>query len=348
MKMKNNVFILVLAGLVFSACTDKSFSGADSTYDIGASANIPVRVAVGNALVKGAGDVGGIDDLYGKDFYVYAFRKSSKVRYDVTAAADRAYCLLDASVDGESGQWAGGKRARFAVGPYASWPGKSVNWPNGENHKDAYDFFAYFIDDAELTGIARSDEKIDIRVTIDGSQDIMTSKAHVQNTGFNGQDLQAVSAWSFSQFTAFRNIVPTFTFNHGLTRLCLAAGTGGDVTIEELSVLSKKKAVLTLIHKDETQAGISFTDGNIWTMNDDAAYKYALKAYADAQDGRHHVLVAPADKYRVFVRVNENGASKVLSAEFTNSGKSFEAGRSYNVSVTVKRNDAGVLYVETK
>ena len=346
--MRNSIFILVFASIVLSACTDKSFSGADSTYDIGASANIPVRVAVGNALVKGAGDVGGIDDLYGKDFYVYAFRKSSKVRYDVTAAADRAYCLLDASVDGESGQWAGGKRARFAVGPYASWPGKSVNWPNGENHKDAYDFFAYFIDDAELTKIVRSDDKIDIEFTIDGSQDIMTSKAHVQNTGFSGQDAQYVSAWSFSQFTAFRNIVPTFTFNHGLTRLCIAAGTDGAAEIEELSVLSKKKAVLTLVHKDETQTGISFTDGNVLTMNNDAAYKYALKTFAAAQDGRHHVLAAPADKYRIFVKVNENGASKVLSAEFTNSGKGFEAGRSYNAGVTVKRDGSGNLYLEMK
>ncbi|MGM9764438.1 MAG: hypothetical protein ACI3ZQ_10510 [Candidatus Cryptobacteroides sp.] len=346
--MRNSIFILVFASIVLSACTDKSFAGPDSTQDIGASAVIPVRVAVGNALVKGVGDVDGIDDLYGKDFYVYAFRKSRKVRYDVTAATDRAYCLLDASTDGETGQWTGGKKARFAVGPYASWPGKSVNWSNGENHKDAYDFFAYFIDDAELTKIVRSDDKIDIEFTIDGSQDIMTSKAHVQNTGFSGQDAQYVSAWSFSQFTAFRNIVPTFTFNHGLTRLCIATGTDGAAEIEELSVLSKKKAVLTLVHKDETQTGISFTDGNVLTMNNDAAYKYALKTFADAQDGRHHVLAAPADKYRIFVTVNENGASKVLSAEFTNSGKGFEAGRSYNAGVTVKRDGSGNLYLEMK
>lgn len=348
MEMKNYLFILALPVLMISGCTDRSFALDDRT-DAGASTVLPVKVSVGNTLLKGSGPVDGTADLEGKDFYVYAFRRHDKAIYGTTAAEEPAVCLIDASLDGETGK-VGGRKARLTgTGSYAQWAGRAVNWPSGENHKDAYDFFAYYIDDAELTDIIREDDRVDIKLTVDGSQDVMLSKAaltQAQLAGLSGQDRQYASDWSFSQFTAFRNISPVFTFRHQLARLDFEVVAEGDVTVEGISVLSMRKAVLTVAHKDESKLGITFTDSNVWSMNDAAAQGYSLRTVSE--DGADYVMAAPSDRYRVYVKVTGGGASEVLSAEVRTPSGRFLAGKSYGVLLTVNGTGPGNLHVETK
>lgn len=348
MEMKNYLFMLALPVLMISGCTDKSFVLDDRT-EAGASTVLPVKVSVGNTLLKGSGSVDGTADLEGKDFYVYAFRKHDKATYGTTAVAGPAVCLIDASLDGETGK-VGGRKARLTgAGPYAQWAGRTVNWPCGGNHKDAYDFFAYYIDDAELTDVIREDDRVDIKLTIDGSQDVMLSKAaltQAQLTGLSGQDRQCASDWSFSQFTAFRNISPVFTFSHQLARLDFEVIADGGVTVEDISVLSMRKAVLTVAHKDESKLGISFTDSNIWSMSAVAAQDYSL--HTVSEDGAEHVMVAPSDRYRVYVKVTGGDVSRILSAELRNPSGKFLTGKRYGVRLKVNGTEPGNLYLETK
>lgn len=348
MEMKNYLFMLALPVLMISGCTDRSFALEDKT-EAGASTVLPVKVSVGNTLLKGGGAVDGTADLEGKYFYVYAFRKHEKATYGTTAAEDPAVCLIDASLDGTA-EKAGGRKARFVgAGSYAQWTGRAVNWPYGGNHKDAYDFFAYYIDDAELTDVIREDDRVDIKLTIDGSQDIMLSKAaltQAQLAGLSGSDRQAASEWSFSQFTAYRNISPVFTFSHQLTRLEFDVVADGSVTVEGISVLSERKAVLTVAHKDVESLGISFTDSNIWKMNAAAALDYSLSTVS--KDGVDYVMAAPSDRYRVYVKVASAGVTEVLSAEVSSSSGKFLPGKVYGFCLTVKGTEPGDLYVEMK
>lgn len=341
--MRDYMMLLAASVMLLTGCAEKTYSG-DVEDNKGASVTLPVKVAAGSPSVKGGYAVDGLEDMEGKDFYVYAFRKNDKASYTVTSASDPSVCLIDASSDGTVEQ-VGGKAARLTgAGFYAEWTGNKVNWRSGENHKDAYDFFAYFIDDAVPSRIIREDDRVAVELTMDGSQDIMLSKAALtasQLSGLNAADRDKAIACSYSHFTAFRNISPVFTFEHQLVRLDFES-VAGDV--EGISVLSARKARLTVAHKDESELGIAFTD-NVASMNDGAASGYALRL---PDIGGSSLMVAPSDSYRVFVTVNENGVRKTVSAEMDHPSQDgrFASGECYAVRLTV--DGTGGVDIETE
>lgn len=335
--MKNLLYIFTASVLLVQGCSDRAYVGGLEDEN-GASCILPVKVSVGSPSAKGGYAVDGVDDMRGKDIHVYAFRKSDKASYKVMSAADPAECLVDASSDGNP-EDAGGKVARLSgTSFYADWVGKRVNWPTGDNHKDTYDFFAYYADDAELSEVIREDDRVVVGLTIDGSQDIMLSKASLtasQLSGLNDDDKEKALFWSYSQFTAFRNISPVFTFSHQLVNLDFETAAG----IESVAVLSNKKALLTVAHKTESELGISFID-NVAPMAGKEALEYALKVEGNS------VLVAPAAKYMAYVTLN--GASDPVVVEISMDGKRFLAGKSYTVRLTADASAPWSVHAETE
>lgn len=340
MNMKNYI-LLSLALTVLYSCSERQFAVEDKS-DIGAGRTLPVRMSVGEAFLKSA--VQTADDIAGKTFYVYAFRKHEKADYRISAAEDRGYCLLDSSIDGIT-ENIGGKAVTYdSESQFVSFNGKSVNWPNGECHKDAYDFFAYYTDDAEVRHVSRGEDFVTVSLTINGSQDIMLAKAALtkkQLNNLNAADKEAATAYSFSHFCAFRNIYPVFTFTHCLARLDFEVVTQNGVEVKNISVLSPKSARLTVAAKDESMLGISFTDSNyIWDIDRTEAEKYALKLDGDC------IMLAPSHKYRLYATVVDNGISKVLSADFTNNSHEFAGGKIYKMKITVKGSGTTDLTVQ--
>ncbi|MCM1502122.1 MAG: fimbrillin family protein [Bacteroidales bacterium] len=334
--MKHILPILITAALVLPNCSKGTYS-ADYKENYSYSTALPVRVSVGSPSLRGAGPVEDFSGLVGKRFNVYAFRKSPKVSYTSLSLADPLSCLVDASSEGDMEQ-VGGKVARIGGKTfYADWTGRRINWPSGDRHQDAYDFFAYYIDNAEVSEIRREDDNVSIALTIDGTQDIMLSKAALtpsQLSGLSASDREEAAILSYSHFTAVRAISPVFTFRHQLVRLDFDAAP--DVAVQ---VLSPKNALLTVAHKDESSLGISFTD-NVGKMIGNAAREYAFEVKGGT------VFVAPAESYRIYVTSH----GRTVEAEITNpqSGNPFCSGEKYSVRLSQAGQDAGIIDVETE
>lgn len=338
--MKNYI-LLSLALTVLYSCSERQFAVEDKS-DIGAHRTIPVRMSVGEAFLKSA--VQTASDMDGKTFYVYAFRKHEKADYRITAEEDRGYCLLDSSIDGVT-ENTGGKAVTYdSDRPFVRFNGKSVNWPNGECHKDAYDFFAYYTDGAEVNTVSRNEDYVTVSLTINGSQDIMLAKAALtkkQLNNLNASDREAATAYSFSHFCAFRNIYPAFTFTHCLARLDFEVVAQNGVEVKGISVLSPKNAVLTVAGKDDSMLGIEFNDkASIWKINGTEAQEYALELDGDC------LMLAPSNKYRLYATVVDNGVSKVLSTDFTCKSNEFFGGKIYKMKITVKGSGTKDLTVQ--
>lgn len=340
MNMKNCI-LLSLSLLVLSSCSDRQFTLEDKN-DIGADRTLPVRMSVGEAFLKSA--VQTADDMDGRTFYVYAFRKHEKADYRVTATEDRGYCLLDSSIDGMT-ENIGGKSVTYdSNSQFVRFNGKSVNWPNGECHKDAYDFFAYYTDGAEVKAVSRGEDIVTVSFTIDGTQDIMLAKAALtkkQSGNLNAADKEAATAYSFSHFCAFRNIYPAFTFAHCLAKLDFEIVTQNGVEVENVSVLSPRNARLTVAAKDESMLGISFTDSkSIWNIDGTEAERYAIELDGEC------LMLAPSGKYRLYATVLDNGTRKVLSTDFTGKSNEFTGGKEYKMKITVKGSGTKDLTVQ--
>ena len=343
--MKNSIWSALAAVLLAGGCADDTYKG---NFEDGNSSTLtlPVRISVGNPFIKGS--VSDISDINGKSIYVYAFRKNDKVSYKSTSEENRNECLIDGSPVKEGG-FPAGKAARVEAGsPYAAWSGKGVNWPAGDNHRYAYDFFAYYLGGAELKDVIREDDCVKLKFSITGKEDVMVSKAvptASQLSGLGSSDKYEAVALSFSHFTALRSISPVFTLKHQLVKLDFEIAAG-QVEIEEISVLSGKEAELTVAHKNESEMGISFTD-DVDSMSGDKALGYAISLKPSANQAM--LLAAPSERYRVFVKVKADGVSETIASEILNpvKGRHFASGENYKVKLTAKGVSPEDLTVET-
>lgn len=336
--MKYFFYILLSAGLLLTSC-ERTAPRLD--VDGGASVDlaIPVRVAAGS-VSAGADRTKATDDFAGlrdKSIGVYAFLKNDRISYTVTSADDSYICLLDATTDGLSADF-GGREAKFD-GPdfYARWTGRKVIWPSGERNKSAYDFFAYCIDKVEDYKVRRTDDSVSLVFDINGTQDLLLSKAALtkEQTGMlNSKDKQLANQLSFSHFTAIRNINPVFSFRHQLVRLDFEVAGEEAGHVGRIAVLSPKKAVFNVAHKNESRLGVMFTD-NMNFASEDAESLYALTL-----DASNTLFAAPSDSYKVFVTMTKDGRQVTEATELlpASDAVSFNAGKSYNVRLTI---DAG-------
>ena len=263
--MRRLIPYLLLAMLLLTGCLDDSYRGApENLYGYGSQA-IPVVVALGDpsgGLAKGAGAIDNMEQWDGKYIYVYAFNRKDLNSFSSYSYARRDKCLVDGSVEDKNSK--AGKKARLAADDsYAKWEldEPDMIYPAGDKSKTSFDFFAYYLDDIEPSNTAfkRTDNSVSIDIEIDGSQDIMSSKAELnddQLRPFTEKDRVSVLENAFSFYTAQRNIAPTFLFKHHLTRLEFEIISGmvserpKRIIVHSLGVKSKHKAVFTVADKD--------------------------------------------------------------------------------------------------
>ena len=187
------------------------YTGDESLYDPnhqdnqGDQTQLPVMVAfsdpIYNVLTRGSGVLNPTDETnFGQrisdgTFFVYAFRRDNPngMTYAHRRAedTDRRYCLIDGSLDGITDEECAalgitaeqskehGKRAAYAGnGSFVNWKSSGyIPYYNLQEEFDAFNFFAYYYDNAKIGEVKREADRICFDVTVDGSQDLMCASA---------------------------------------------------------------------------------------------------------------------------------------------------------------------------
>ena len=222
--MVKRLLHIVFIGAVL-ACSDHSYRG-DADAGVVEEELVPVMVVVGDPdhlIVTPSGKGQGAIDSDTKEawedasIYVFAFKRDLQTSFSVTSQEDSEWCLLDGSGD-EMGSLAGKKARIGMLDSYVAWEGinRKIYYPQSNQ---PYDFYGYYIDDipVEQEKITRTDDAVQIEVEIDGTQDLMTSKAELTDDQLYREDLTDedrldILNYSYSAYTAKRNIQPVMYF----------------------------------------------------------------------------------------------------------------------------------------
>ena len=368
--MLRRLAYMFVATVALCGCVDDSFHGTSDSLYGDDSMDIPVVVALGDpsgGIVKGAGAIDNLEEWSGSTIYVYAFGQDQDVSYRTTSSSNALSCLVDGSRD-VKGSVAGKKARLDATDSYAIWDKEDgkMTYPSGESSKWRYDFFAYYIDDIQLgsSAVKRYDDAVAVDIEIDGSQDVMSSKAQIaerQLKTFSDREQALIKENQFSYYTAQRNIVPTFVFNHHLVRLEFEIHAGvilGDrknLTIHGLEVKSRCKASFTVAAKNEEQMGLVFKDdmkimplteeGGAPLKDDEYVVNVRPSTSVAPQSFKlgSCLLVAPAVEYDAYIVMSERTADGTLSISKARTpltitypeGGYFQSGNQYKVKLTV-------------
>ena len=300
--MKKALYILIVMISVIG-CVDYSYPGQIHKIHLDDKQKVPVSIILGEAdqdlIVKGTGaKEEGVTDIWkDQDLYIYAFRRDLMTSYKVTRKEDETICMIDGSTE-VMGTKAGKLAKVNASDAYLSWAGefdRVIYYPSGIV---PYDFFGYFTDDIKVPedSIARTENSIGLMLTIDGSQDLMTARAELSEDQLkpfremeDKSELINIMNYSYSSYTAQRNIQPIIKFRHHLTRLDFELHSiqeGADsIYVDSLVLWSRTKALFTVVDKVSERIGLDFT-------NDQTYDKLRLKE-ADGSPLKPSVYHAP-------------------------------------------------------
>lgn len=244
--------ILVAAAAVwaFTACTDDSYRGFEQDYN-DYTLPLTVQIAVGDPYVKGSGPVNDLNGFEDKEILVWAYRSDEPSDYSaVRTETDSLTCLIN-------------ERAAILDGTnsLAAWKDGDVFYPCGEFSGVYFDFFAAYVDDVKTNRINRNRDWVTLDIEIDGSQDLMVSKANlpVQKDG-------EVKDYAFSYLSALDGDDPIFTMHHSLVRIDLWLMPGitqslsHTTEVSNVTLTSKKDAKMTVVSKDPEELGVVFGD----------------------------------------------------------------------------------------
>lgn len=361
-----SIYMLTML-IVLSGCSDDSFRGTtDGMYGDG-SQSIPVLVALGDpsgGIAKGSGAIGSMDQWAGKHIYVYAFNRDVETSYLSQSRANPLNCLVDGSR--ENVYTLAGKKARIvADDAYAEWviPDSKLVYPVDKEHKRAYDFFAYYVDDAVVPEkeVERDDGSVRLSVEIDGSQDLMSSKAELteaQLEPFTEKDRIFVMEKAFGFYTAQRNIAPTFLFRHHLVRLEfeLVAGLVREeqkiVYVHSMGVESRYRASFTVADREASRMGLEFQEGRkelqLTEDGNDPMKECTVVTRPSADIVRENVkmgdclLLAPDveyDAYMLMTEIRSDGTTVIervrTPLKISYGDVPFQAGNQYKVKLTI-------------
>lgn len=271
----------VVALIMLQSCLDDSYKGS-STDPLGENTLVPVRVAIGEpsgnivnvqgSSVKGSGPIDNMNQVSGKDIYVYAFNRDLLTSYIKKSEDDMVNTLVDASIDNPGSR--AGKRAKTRSGSvYLDWADakKELYYHSGDMSRISYDFFAYYLDDVQVseTDYKREEHAVRINVQIDGRQDLMSAKAEIDEQQLekcSEEERTYIKDYCYSYYTGIRNILPKFVFLHHLTRLEFELIPGETsskkmISVQSVQINSRYKGEFTVADKGQpSQLGIVFKD----------------------------------------------------------------------------------------
>ena len=349
MKMKRrSAHILLLSCILLQAgCTDHSYRGYEQNYDE-YDPPISVVVAVGNPYSKGSGPVEDLEDFAGKDLVIWAFNRDTLIPYtSVRTPEDSLSCLASerrATLDG--------------ISNIAKWRDSTLYYPSGDACNTAFDFYAAHVDNLPLDQIQRSQDQLAMDIEIDGSQDLMVSKAEVPET----------PAFAFSYLSAQDGAKPVFNLKHCLTRVDLYIQPGitknfiNYMQIDSVTLTSRSQARMTLVDRDPENMGVTFREDSKrkplllseyngdkfnslrWqTIEGDPLDETALAQQKSAiKRLGGSFFLAPEDEYPLVMYMDMLGygdgrlhRTPVETTVRLQSGEAFQAGCRYQVLMTV-------------
>lgn len=353
----------IMALCLAAGCVDKSYTGIINEMTAG-DEDLPVHIVVGDpgdiveAKGTGAMEDGDAAVWEGKTINVFAFKRSLDSDYSTLSASGHEDCLIDGSCD--RGGHLGGKEA--GVNPsdsYIRWTGdeETVYYKPGNQ---PYDFFAYYTDGPVADSkISRSKEDVRIMIDIDGCSDIMSAYAsltedQLSRPGFSDIDKLDLNTYSFSAWSAKRNIHPVFYFNHHLTRFDFVIKAGREsaetIIIDSLVIKAKDKAIFTVAHKNPSRLGLDFSGSDYGRIPlseaDGTPLRKDFWKPEFTQEGVEmkplggSLMVAPDIKYDAYLYLKEhmeNGEIKTHEnhMNITCSEGRFDAGSQYLVKATI-------------
>ena len=303
-----------LCMLLLCGCSRGTYVGElPEDDDAPLTENIPIVLGFGvssfDILTRGSGAVeSGTNLEFWKNakFYVYAFNKNVETDLSVRwSEANEDICLLDANRLSEDGGQSSshGKEVRVKVDNSNLMPffpddktGSQDIYYNMKHTDWPYNFFAYYLDDLDLTQLqcVREKNRIYYDVELDGRRDFMSSVANpkLQEDKYaNNPYKQKIMDRAYSAYSASHGLNPVFSFQHHLVRLryvICRPEEGGSVpsineslVVKKVSVKSKVRGRFTVAVNDidaddagKTHVGLSFN-------REDYASE---EAYANSED----------------------------------------------------------------
>lgn len=366
--MKCRLTYLFVMLIMMCGCADDSYMGAlGELYGVG-NQYIPVLVSYGDpsgGLVKGGGAIDSAKEWNEGIVYVYAFSSGEGADYSILSNTSPYDCLVDGSKSDPT-SLAGRKAHLGFKDTYARWMDEhNVYYPTGKYRKMKYDFFSYFIDDIEVSpeDYTRTEDRVEVAVEIDGTQDVMHSMAIVskeQLSPFAEMEQEMILSSAYGYYTAQRNIVPLFYLRHILTRLEFELIPGvvreenKTITVHSVEVESNYKAAFVVAAKDTTTIGLHFEDSiKRFKLTEDGGQpmpedKYVINT-RPSEEFRYEptkiggcVLLAPMEEYNAYItmsEVREDGTNVVTRAVtpvvIPFEPGMFESGNQYKVRLTI-------------
>ena len=303
-----------LCMLLLCGCSRGTYVGElPEDDDAPLTENIPIVLGFGvssfDILTRGSGAVeSGTNLEFWKNakFYVYAFNKNVETDLSVRwSEANEDICLLDANRLSEDGGQSSshGKEGRVKVDNSNLMPffpddktGSQDIYYNMKHTDWPYNFFAYYLDDLDLTQLqcVREKNRIYYDVELDGRRDFMSSVANpkLQEDKYaNNPYKQKIMDRAYSAYSASHGLNPVFSFQHHLVRLRFVIcrpEEGGSVpsineslVVKKVSVKSKVRGRFTVAVNDidaddagKPHVGLSFN-------REDYASE---EAYANSED----------------------------------------------------------------
>lgn len=303
-----------LCMLLLCGCSRGTYVGElPEDDDAPLTENIPIVLGFGvssfDILTRGSGAVeSGTNLEFWKNakFYVYAFNKNVETDLSVRwSEANEDICLLDANRLSEDGGQSSshGKEVRVKVDNSNLMPffpddktGSQDIYYNMKHTDWPYNFFAYYLDDLDLTQLqcVREKNRIYYDVELDGRRDFMSSVANpkLQEDKYaNNPYKQKIMDRAYSAYSASHGLNLVFSFQHHLVRLRFVIcrpEEGGSVpsineslVVKKVSVKSKVRGRFTVAVNDidaddagKPHVGLSFN-------REDYASE---EAYANSED----------------------------------------------------------------
>lgn len=228
------IFAAVATAGLFASCSssDDALSQAPNVVE-NSEGRPAISIGIGSPAgldTRGTGTVGGVgtsaNAWHGQEINVFMFTKDATTKattLDLTpgeAANSHMYNNLAMYTPGTTDNVIPGMDVATASGEAMIKDGTINYYPLQGN----FDFFGYHGDDAVTGAVDDSDaDKWTVPFTIDGSQDLMSTKAAVTSA-----EAALVGADFYSAKAARKGVQPTLTFKHLLTRLSFSVVAGND------------------------------------------------------------------------------------------------------------------------
>ena len=359
--------------MLVAGCADRSYPGEEALLRdmnlISEHGTYPIRVSVGNSQLDVNTRASGVKNELTDTVYVYAYSKDMTANYSFDSDFDKNVCLLDGLMQDKKSKH--GKRSMLLQDePFLTWMNEPKTVYFHDNNQP-YDFFAYYLDRAYMDDkeITKLEDRIKMNITIDGTNDIMSSKAEVTEEQLSASsnseaDKERVKNMSFSNLTAEWNVQPVFMFKHHMCRflfwLYAQNPDVGGVYIESISVKSKTKGVFTVASSTTGNMGVDFSQDQEYIpifLRDKDRTELKKETYCPKVDGvdfskpvyeRDAVqvggeLILPPGETQYFYSVKMkqflNGKLEYNESPYTPlpmpEGETFSPGNQYNVKLAV-------------